>query len=228
LGIPRLWNRDSGQFDGVYGVSVANNGSVSYLSISNLSNWSAVYNGQIAGGNSCYTTWVMTGTLPDVVNDMLQLHQQQMSGSIPHKETTSPSSPSFCNSPTSSGTFPLDRYYSSYWGAHWVTTGNTNGDYYVEFNLGYLLRTPQPGTTAVYGCIANNSLSYRYVSTDPGCEGGNQNLGLNGYIYNSPPNGIPTQALYRCSTPSDNWVSTDPACEGQNTQFLIGYAQTQP
>lgn len=211
---------------GVYGVSKAIMGSVSYFNIAynqgaSVSQWAAVYDGQINSGSGCYTTWVMTGTLANVTEYMLDLYNGQMAGSIPIQEQS-------CGYNYGYTTFPFDRYYSSVFGAHWVTTGNADfNDYYLEATMGYLSENPLPGTTAIYGCIENNTAANRFVSLDPGCEG-HQSLGLNGYIYTSPPDGIPTQALYRCSTAVDHFVSTDPGCEGQTTNLLLGYAQTQP
>jgi hypothetical protein len=53
--------------------------------------WHALYDGtdgitpQIQSGNSCYTTWAMTGTLSQVLNYMSQLHAGQVSNSIPYR-----------------------------------------------------------------------------------------------------------------------------------------------
>ena len=117
----------------------------------------------------------------------------------------------------------FNRYYSSYYGDHWVTTGYYNSSYYyLEENLGYLYMAPPNGydTYAVYGCQIGGD---HFVSPDPNCEG-QQILGLNGYIFASSQNGgIPNQALYECYTGTDHFVSTDPACEGY-TGYLIGYA----
>ena len=123
----------------------------------------------------------------------------------------------------SPSTLAFNRYYSSYYGDHWVTTGYYSSYYYhLEFTLGYLYMGPQSGTDAVYGCQIGND---HFVSLDSNCEG-QYILGLNGYIYSSSVAG--TQALYRCYTGTDHFVSADPNCEGFRTEFLIGYAKTQP
>ncbi len=123
-------------------------------------------------------------------------------------------------------TVPFNRYWQSGVG-HWVTTGWVPYGYNLEETMGYLFMGYGSGTVAVYGCIVPGS-NDQFVSPDPNCEG-QYIYGLDGWIYDpnqQPPSG--TQALYRCYTGIDHFVSTDPGCEGQVTEFLLGYAQTQP
>lgn len=128
-------------------------------------------------------------------------------------------------------TLVFQRYLDSATGDHWVTTGDESlSGYHWEKSLGYLYMAPQSGTVPVFGCW------YQYVdhfvSLDSACEG-QLYMGVNGWIYSSPPQGISTEALYRCERTdvpagTDHFVSTDPNCEGFYTEGLIGYAKTGP
>lgn len=125
-------------------------------------------------------------------------------------------------------TLAFKRYYNSSTRSHWVTTGYIASGYGLESTLGYLYMAPQTGTVPLYGCVAGGITgSDHFVSLDSACEG-SFILGVNGWIYSSPPSGISNVALYRCYTGVDHFVSTDPGCEGKTTESLLGYARTQP
>jgi hypothetical protein len=126
-------------------------------------------------------------------------------------------------------TLAFNRTYNSTTGDHWITTGYIAPGYYQESTLGYLYMAPQAGTQPLYGCQVGGD---HFISVAADCEG-QQILGENGWIYPSPPIGIPNQALYRCLVRSgtDHFVSPDPGCEGQITEYggnPIGYAKTTP
>ncbi len=128
-------------------------------------------------------------------------------------------------------TLAFQRYLKSATGDHWVTTGTIAGaGYHFEKNLGYLYMTPQPGTVPLFGCWYQ--AVDHFISPNSACEG-QFVLGVNGWIYSSPPQGISTEALYRCERTNvpagtDHFVSTDPNCEGFYTEMLLGYARTSP
>ncbi len=128
-------------------------------------------------------------------------------------------------------TYPLIRYYNPQvkpLGDHWVTTGSVTYGYSLEFTLGYLYMAPQPNTIPLYSCLA---IYDHFVSPASNCEGQTV-LGMNGWIYSSPPVGVPNIAMYRCiiNIPpnTDHFVSVDPNCEGWTREFLLGYGKTQP
>lgn len=123
----------------------------------------------------------------------------------------------------------LKRYHSPYAGAHRVTTGPVPSHYGFEQDLGYLLRGRRAaGVVPLYGC-RRTSTDY-FVSLDGGCEG-TYPLGVNGFIYASPPS-EPHQAIYRCWTGTSHFVSLAYNCEGamrsQNNEMLLGYTLLNP
>lgn len=73
---------------GVYGVSTANGGSVTYFTLWNFfcvgdgpgefandtSKWSAAFQGSVGAGTTIFNTWVMTGTVSEVANYMRSLY----------------------------------------------------------------------------------------------------------------------------------------------------------
>jgi hypothetical protein len=73
--------------------------------------------------------------------------------------------------------------------------------------------------------------SIDFVSPHSNCENWTV-VGINGWIYSSPPVGVSTVALYRCLISAgggtDHFVSTSPSCEGWKTEFLLDYAKSQP
>lgn len=119
----------------------------------------------------------------------------------------------------------LKRYYSPFVGTHWVTSGVVTSGYGFEQSLGYLYRGRRvAGTEPLYGCRGGTT-DY-FLSLDAGCEG-QYPLGVNGYIYSSPPS-QPHYALYRCYTGAGHFVSLASNCEGQTTESLLGYSLINP
>ncbi|HET8951215.1 MAG TPA: carboxypeptidase-like regulatory domain-containing protein [Solirubrobacteraceae bacterium] len=115
----------------------------------------------------------------------------------------------------------LHRYYSGSIGTHWVTTKPVGGDYAYEFSLGFLLTTPGPGRTAIYGCRAG--AADQFLSKDPNCEG-QQRLGVQGWIEEARPSDAPSAGLYRCLRPGiAHFASNDAACEGFPSEGRLGY-----
>lgn len=124
------------------------------------------------------------------------------------------------------GTTAFKRYYNSSVGSHWVTSGFVASGYTLESTLGYLYTTSQSGTVPLYGCVSTSFTGNdHFVSPSSTCEG-QVVLGVNGWIYSSPPTGISTVALYRCFTGTNHFVSTSASCEGTTTESLLGYAKT--
>jgi hypothetical protein len=115
---------------------------------------------------------------------------------------------------------PLNRYLGA---VHWVTTGSVSSGYGLEATLGFLVAGGS-GTSPLYGCAAGAD---HFLSLDSGCEGQTV-LGLEGWIYGSPPADVASVAIYRCRTSSDHFASADPHCEGQTTEALLGYALQAP
>lgn len=121
-------------------------------------------------------------------------------------------------------TLPFRRSFNASLGDHWVTTGNVTSGYALESVMGHLYMTPRPGTYGLYGCQIGND---HFISTSSTCE--NQTiLGINGYIYTSPPTGIATSPLYRCRAGSNHFVSGSSSCEGQTYESFLGYAPSAP
>jgi hypothetical protein len=120
---------------------------------------------------------------------------------------------------------PLQRYYSAFTGTYLVTTGYHSSTFALQQTLGYLLRARTPGTIPLYGCKLGIT---NYVSTNDTCESQpTAGLGVNGFIYSSPPS-APYVALYRCFTGVSHFVSTSSTCEGQQVNYLLGYALLNP
>lgn len=118
-------------------------------------------------------------------------------------------------------TMPFKRYYNSALDEHWVTTGTVETGYSIEDTLGYLYMAGKVANTQpLFGCQANNDY---FVSVGADCEGW-LNLGINGWIYSSPPAGITTRPLYRCRNGSDHFVSKSSGCEGAVYEYFLGYA----
>ena len=118
----------------------------------------------------------------------------------------------------------LHRYYSSSTTTHWVTTKPVSGDYAYEFSLGFLLTTPGPGRTAIYGC--RSGAADQFLSKDPGCEG-QVPLGVQGWIEEARPD-APSAGLYRCLRPGiAHFASNDANCEGFPSEGRLGYIRTR-
>jgi hypothetical protein len=116
----------------------------------------------------------------------------------------------------------LSRYVNG--GDHWVTSGAVSAGYSLQGTLGFLAPTPASGTAALYGCLAATD---HFLSLSSDC-GGATVLGLEGWIYGSPPAGLASQPVYLClsatTTSEDHFASNQPGCEGGYTIGLLGYA----
>lgn len=134
------------------------------------------------------------------------------------------------------GSVPFARYYDGT--RHWVTTGPVSPAYAIEARWAeqpwYLDSAATPGEVALYGCAyAVPGGTNHMVSLDPHCEGVTV-LRTEGWLYPTPPAGVPVVALYRCVAPAvnDHFVSSDPSCEqaggGRPDAGLLGYARTTP
>lgn len=119
-----------------------------------------------------------------------------------------------------SGLIPLSRYYSYALNEHTESVSQSALPGYIyEYTPGSLLITAAAGTHALYSCKAGND---EFTSPASNCEG-QQVVGLLGYAYDSPPNGIRTVGLYRCTWPGGHFDSDNPNCDGQHTESLLGY-----
>ncbi|MEY9863674.1 hypothetical protein ABH935_009327 [Catenulispora sp. GAS73] len=133
---------------------------------------------------------------------------------------------------------PVDNYpgqLTSWYQAgrgHFVTTGPVPSGYYVEGPLGLLAPAGATNTSTLYSC--ENTFG-QFVSLDANCENNpststaNKQLSVIGSIYNSPPVGVPSQAIYRCAvTGGDHFVSSDPKCYSSpniTPESLLGYVR---
>ena len=115
----------------------------------------------------------------------------------------------------------LNRYFNQT--THEVTTGwiDPNGGFSLQSTLGHLYQSSQQGATVPFFGCKSGSTDY-FVSLDGACEGARM-LGVDGYAYSQPVEGLNLVALYRCKTSTDHFVSTDPKCEGSWTQERLGY-----
>ncbi len=97
-------------------------------------------------------------------------------------------------------------------GDHLTTTGGVEPAYRFQENLGFLLRKGMPGTAPLYSCRAQRD---QFLSHAADC-GGAKVLDTIGYAYAQPPDGVPTNAIYRCrlATTDELSVSDDPNCDG--------------
>ena len=121
----------------------------------------------------------------------------------------------------------LVRYFNPSVQAHWVSTGPVAAGWNEEAaELGSLYLTPRAGTQPLYDCVAGGfSGNDRFLSKQSDCET-HFPQGVNGYIYTSPPSGVPTLQIYRCYNPfaHEHFVLADPACEGLTTEMSLGYS----
>ncbi|MGO1055455.1 LamG-like jellyroll fold domain-containing protein [Crossiella sp. CA198] len=88
-----------------------------------------------------------------------------------------------------------------------------------ERPLGRLLTAGQPETRLLRTCRTGTE---EFTSADPACGGGTTVADL-GWAYQTPPETVPTVALYRCVTGTDRFDSLDPGCEGGTQQELLGH-----
>ena len=108
---------------------------------------------------------------------------------------------------------------------HRVEPGIVRSPFKYEGTLGYLLPAGGPGRRAIYGCDAGGR--DQFLSTDRGCEG-RTSLGAYGFVYETPPDNVPTVAVHRCLVPGkDHFASTDPGCEGQRSEGRLGYLRAR-
>ncbi|MGW1178985.1 hypothetical protein ACWD4P_35290 [Kitasatospora sp. NPDC002543] len=118
----------------------------------------------------------------------------------------------------------LARYVSNSGVGHVVTAFGPPDGYRLEATLGLVNLNEPAGTVSLYDCRAGDT-DY-FSSLKPDCEGKTR-LGGSGSLWPSPPDGIPSVAVYRCRVLNDggHLDSTDPACEGQEKEGLLGYAR---
>jgi len=122
--------------------------------------------------------------------------------------------------PTSPPPGEWNRYYNSSSRTHADVTGTPPAGFNYEETLGDLLLVSEPGTTLLYSCQSGVG---EFTSPNSNCEGQHVN-GAIGYIYNAPPTGLVTRAVYRCRTASgDHFDSPLSNCEGQIVEFRLGY-----
>ena len=103
-------------------------------------------------------------------------------------------------------------------GDHSAITGTAPSGATFEGTFGDLLSVPSAGTTPLYSCNAGTD---EFTSPASNCEGQRINS-LLGYIYTSPPAGVVTHGIWRC-TAGDHFDSVTPNCEGQHVEALLGY-----
>ncbi|MEV6242972.1 LamG-like jellyroll fold domain-containing protein [Lentzea sp. NPDC051838] len=117
---------------------------------------------------------------------------------------------------------PLVRYLSTaYPWDHWSTTHGVLPGYRYEGVLGVVSLTQQPGTVVLWQCRDGSDT---YSSLDGGCDG-KQNIGGVGYIWTSPPAGMPSKQLFRCRADSGagNRFDSTGNCEGNQVEQSLGY-----
>lgn len=121
----------------------------------------------------------------------------------------------------------LVRYYDAATGDYWSTTSveiDAYGVYSANATLGYLYEQRQPGTHALYTCVAANG--HHVVSLNAACVGGTY-LRTEGWLLNTPAAGTQMVELYDCASASGDFASSQLTCDGQKNDGALGYALTQ-
>ncbi|WP_112226389.1 LamG domain-containing protein [Lentzea atacamensis] len=116
---------------------------------------------------------------------------------------------------------PLARYLSTAfpWD-HWSTPHGVLPGYRFEGVLGVVATTTAPGTVVLWACREGSDT---YSSLDSTC-GGNQLVGGLGYVWTSPPEGLPSKQLYRCRANGiGNRFDSTGSCEGHQIEQSLGY-----
>ncbi|MFT7871483.1 MULTISPECIES: LamG domain-containing protein [Amycolatopsis] len=103
-----------------------------------------------------------------------------------------------------------------------TTTGGLPGYTAVVFQ-GYLPLASQTGTRPLLSCANDFD---KFLSTDVACDGKTV-LGTIGQIWSAPPDGMASQALYRCVFPGvDTITANSQECYGGTVDTLLGYTLT--
>jgi hypothetical protein len=105
---------------------------------------------------------------------------------------------------------------------HHVTTGRGPAGANLEMFYGQLLVGPYSDRHALYSCRKTANSRDHFLSYDRECEG-QEALSLEGYAYDSPPSGVPTTPIYRCSYSGGHFVSNQSSCEGYTPELFLGY-----
>lgn len=116
---------------------------------------------------------------------------------------------------------PLARYLSTAfpWD-HWSTPHGVLPGYRFEGVLGVVATTNAPGTVVLWACREGSDT---YSSLDSTC-GGNQLVGGLGYVWTSPPEGLPSKELLRCRANGiGNRFDSTGSCEGHAVEQSLGY-----
>lgn len=104
-----------------------------------------------------------------------------------------------------------------------TSTTTVAAGYQPEGAFGMLPQVSQPGTIALYACEINGE---GFTSTSEICENRTV-LGRIGFIYTSPPQGLPSVAMYRClnSSGTEHFDSLDATCGGAPNRMerRLGY-----
>lgn len=183
---------------------------------------------------NAYMTLVGTGDDPSVLGKTFHIYylqwenpNQDWSNARMMRRTVT------CQDATTPAVQPLVRYVKS--GRHVVSSQliDTNsalrqaGQYPEASGSWKAFMGKQPGTHAIYSCRAG--ASDHFISVHKHCEGATL-MHLEGYLYDTPPAGKPSTALYRCFNPglTDHFLSSATNCEssGMITEYIVGYAPT--
>ncbi|KJK48105.1 hypothetical protein UK23_18110 [Lentzea aerocolonigenes] len=117
---------------------------------------------------------------------------------------------------------PLARYLSTAfpWD-HWSTPHGVLPGYRFEGVLGVVATTSAPGTVLLWACREGSDT---FSSLDSSCAGA-QSVGGLGYVWTSPPEGLPSKQLFRCRANSGagNRFDSTGSCEGHQVEQSLGY-----
>jgi serine/threonine protein kinase len=125
----------------------------------------------------------------------------------------------------------LVRYRSTSGNGYYVSLTHNQAvppNYVNDGLVGDLVATNAPGTEAIYQCQVTGGQTFYFTSRDQTgtCEGWTT-IALEGYIFTSPPSGLSTARIYRCTTSAgnhDKFDSSDPNCEGMgHSDGPLGY-----
>lgn len=120
----------------------------------------------------------------------------------------------------------LLSYYNPRNGDHWTTTSyavNYYGPYVIQQTLGYVYDQEQPGTHAIYTCVASNG--HHFVSLTATCVGGTY-LRTEGWLLNAPPATTRSSALVHCMNAVGDFVWPSQTCAGATNLGALGYTLT--
>lgn len=108
---------------------------------------------------------------------------------------------------------------------HLTSVHGTPPGYKREGSLGIVSLAPVTDGRKLFSCKENLDT---FLSTDPGCEDDGTAVAHVGWLWGSPPDGLPSLPLYRCMNGQETFESLSDTCEGRTVDRELGYVLIPP